>query len=110
MEELVSYLERSKKLSGDDPDTHVNMEYLKTCVYKFMISTDTKDKIRLSNVISTILKLTAQEKEEIMHLLERELNQFKGVDEGLTHLASFASSFFSSSTVASHTHNAGTTA
>ena len=81
----------------DDPDSLVNMELLKTCVYKFMISTDAKDKIRLSNVVCTILKLTSQEKQEVMNILDKEVHQVNlGVDEGLTNLATFATSFFGS--------------
>ena len=93
----MSFLERTKKLH-DGPDSLVNMELLKTCVYKFMISADVKDKIRLSNVICTILKLTNEEKNEVMIILEKELHQIKGVDESLTNLATFATSFFGSAT------------
>jgi len=64
VEELLSYLDRTKK-SGSDAESAVNMEYLKTCVYRFMASTELSEKKRLYPVISTILRLTTQEKTAI---------------------------------------------
>ena len=36
VEELMAFLERSKKLQGDGPDSAVNMEYLKNCVCRYV--------------------------------------------------------------------------
>jgi hypothetical protein len=68
------------------------MEYLKTCVFKFMVASDPKDKLRLGNVISTILKLTSQERAEVDNMLAWESNKIVGLDDGITSIASFASS------------------
>eukprot|EP01036_Dinobryon_divergens_P030757 gene30757-40051_t len=67
VEELLAFLERSKKLQGEGPDSAVNMEYLKNCVCRFMASSysDLSEKQRLYPVISTILKLTAAERKQV---------------------------------------------
>ena len=92
VEELLAYLDRSKKFQGDGPDTATNTEYLKNCVYRFMASTEHSERKRLAPVISTILKLTSQEKKQI----EYALAQGDG-DDNIATLASFgafAGSFF----------------
>ena len=63
VEELVGYLDRTKKTS--DADSAVNMEYLKTCVYRFMATTELSERKRLYPVIATIMRLTSQEKATI---------------------------------------------
>ena len=61
----MAYLDRSKKFQGDGPDSATNTEYLKNCVYRFMATTEHSERRRLAPVISTILKLTSQEKRTI---------------------------------------------
>ena len=68
IDELVAFLERSKKLS-DSPDSAVNIEYLKACIFKFMSSTEISEKKRLAPVICTVLKLTPVECKEIDNAL-----------------------------------------
>jgi hypothetical protein len=46
----------------EGPDSAINMEYLKNCVYKYMASNELSEKKRLYPVICTILKLTSQER------------------------------------------------
>lgn len=64
MEELLNYLDRTKKTTDAD-SAAVNMEYLKTCVYRFMATTELSERKRLYPVISTIMKLTSHEKTSI---------------------------------------------
>ena len=89
----MAFLDRTKRLH-DGPDSAVNTEYLKACVYGYMVSDDPKDKIRLANVISTILKLTLREKAEVDRSLARDSSSSRGIDEGLSTIAGIASSFF----------------
>ena len=60
LEDCLAFLERSKKLqSGNDSAT--NMEYLKNCVFHYMISDSVADRLRLYPVIGMILKFTSAE-------------------------------------------------
>lgn len=95
VEELTAILDRTRKLR-DDPDSQVNTEYLKNCIYKYMICTDPKDKLRLSNVVCAVLKLTDQEKTEVKEVLDRESSNLIGVDESLSSIASLATTSFES--------------
>ena len=61
----MAFLDRSKKFQQNDPDSATNTEYLKNCVYRFMATTEFSERRRLAPVISTILKLTTQEKKAI---------------------------------------------
>ena len=72
IEELVAYLDRTQKLQ--EGDSAVNMEYLKNCIYRFMSTTEVSEKKRLFPVISTILKLTSNEKKQIEIALAVEEN------------------------------------
>ena len=58
--ELISFLDRSKQLSGSDGQ--VNLEYLKNCVFKFICSFEGKsassEQRALYPVIATILRLS----------------------------------------------------
>ena len=65
VEELMAFLDRSKKFQQNDPDSATNTEYLKNCVYRFMATTEFSERRRLAPVICTILKLTTQEKKAI---------------------------------------------
>jgi len=72
IEELVAYLDRTQKLQ--EGDSAVNMEYLKNCIYRFMSTNEVSEKKRLFPVISTILKLTSNEKKQIEIALAVEEN------------------------------------
>lgn len=86
----MAFLERTKRLH-EGPDSAVNMEYLKNCIYRFMATTEISEKLRLFPVISTILKLTsdeqatiegalrASEAEEILGVSVSSLGAFFGV-------------------------------
>jgi GRIP domain len=103
VEELLAYLDRSKKFQGDGPDTATNTEYLKNCVYRFMATTEHSERKRLAPVISTILKLTSQEKRHIDYAL----SQGDG-DDNIATLASFgafAGSFFGATPHANTPHS-----
>ena len=94
VEELIAYLDRSKQLQ-QGPDSAVNMEYLKNCVYKFMSSSDHSEKRRLYPVIAMILKLTTQEMgaiEEAFRAQEERENDFQNT---LTSIGSTLGSFWS---------------
>lgn len=72
VEELLGYLDRAK--NTQEPDSAINMEYLKTCVYRFMASTELSERRRLYPVIATILKLTSQEKVAVESALQAAQN------------------------------------
>jgi len=63
VEELVGYLDRTKPTS--DAGSAINLEYLKTCVYRFMATTELSERKRLYPVIATIMKLTSHERAAI---------------------------------------------
>jgi hypothetical protein len=95
VEELLAYLDRSKKFQGDGPDSATNTEYLKNCVYRFMATTEHSERKRLAPVISTILKLTSQEKKAIEQALtvgegDSSVNSF----DTLASFGLYAGSFF----------------
>jgi hypothetical protein len=64
LDKLTAFLDRSKQLK-DGPDSAINIEYLKNCVFKFMSSHRRSERMRLYPVIATILRLTPAEKQEI---------------------------------------------
>jgi len=87
--ELVAYLDRAKTREGADAAT--NMEYLKTCVLRFMSSTEAADRRRLYPVIAALLKLTPQEVgtvEAALRASEERDNEFQNT---LSSIGSFAS-------------------
>ena len=95
VEELLAYLERTKQLR-EGPDSAINMEYLKNCVFKFMSSSDLSEKRRLYPVIATILKLTGQEMKAIegaFRASEERENEFENT---LSSIGSFATASFGS--------------
>jgi hypothetical protein len=73
VEELLSYLDRTKKSS--ESDSAINMEYLKTCVYRFMATTEVSERKRLFPVIATIMRLTSAEKATVEAALASAENQ-----------------------------------
>ncbi len=88
----MAYLERTRRLI-EGPDATVSTEYLKTCVYRFMIATDPMDRVRLGRVITALLNLTSQECAETEHALTKEAEKVHlGMDESLSTIASFATS------------------
>ena len=81
----MSFLDRTKKFQGSDPDSATNTEYLKNCVYHFMAAKEHSERRRLAPVISTILKLTAQEKKAIDAALQlSESNDLGGTIGAIT--------------------------
>jgi hypothetical protein len=73
----MAYLARLKK-THDDPNSAVNLEYLKNCVFKYMSSSEGSERRRLFRVIGTILNFTARELKEIennINLSEQNGNQ-----------------------------------
>ena len=81
----MSFLDRTKKFQGSDPDSATNTEYLKNCVYHFMAAKEHSERRRLAPVISTILKLTAQEKKAIDSALQlSESNDLGGTIGAIT--------------------------
>ena len=85
VEELMSFLDRTKKFQGSDADSATNTEYLKNCVYHFMAAKEHSERRRLAPVISTILKLTAQEKKAIDSALQlSESNDLGGTIGAIT--------------------------
>lgn len=72
VEELLGYLDRTK--NTQEADSAINMEYLKTCVYRFMASTELSERRRLYPVIATILKLTSLEKAAVEAALQAAQN------------------------------------
>jgi len=94
LEELISFLDRTKQLN-QSPDSAMNMEYLKNCVYKFMCSTEISDRKRLVPVIATILKFTQQEIRQVdasMHIVEEREHEFENT---ISSIGSFATSSLS---------------
>lgn len=68
LEELRAYLERLKTLHASHSESAINIEYLKTCVFRFMASSNASEKQRLAPVISTILNFTSSERHQIEEL------------------------------------------
>jgi hypothetical protein len=60
----MAFFDRTKKLH-EGPDSAINMEYLKNCIFKFMNTFEISEKKRLYPVIATILKFTNLEKKQI---------------------------------------------
>jgi hypothetical protein len=65
VEELMAFLDRSKRFGKDDAEAAVNMEYLKNCVFRYMASSEHSERRRLCPVLCTLLKLTAPERRTV---------------------------------------------
>ena len=50
----------------------VNIEYLKSCIYRYMVTTEISEQVRIVPVISTLLQFTVKEKELIAKKLQEE--------------------------------------
>ena len=94
VDELMAFIDRSKKFQADEPDSATNTEYLKNCVFRFMATSEHSERRRLAPVISTILKLTHAEKKTIETALiaESSSTDFQSA-LGLDQLVSFTSYF-----------------
>ena len=92
---------RQQHTNGVDPS--LNFEYLKSCVYRYMTTSELSEKKRLAPVIATILKLTAEEKSNIDHVLREEQASVEDIADSITSISnSFfesAASLFTTSTV-----------
>ena len=92
VDELMAFIDRSKKFQADEPDSATNTEYLKNCVFRFMATSEHSERRRLAPVISTILKLTHAEKKTIESaLLASEANDMGAL--GAMATTSFGSLF-----------------
>lgn len=104
-DDLMAYLERLKKLH-DHPDSAINVEYLKNCIFRFMASVEDSERKRLCPVIATILNFTPREKAAVEENLMRIDRNDHKLDQALTDIGSSLetwfgikpSSFFSSGT------------
>jgi UDP-N-acetylenolpyruvoylglucosamine reductase len=93
LEELNAFHERTKKLLNS-PESALNIEYLKRCVYRLMVTKELSERRSLYPVISVILKFTPQEAANVSQTMEEELADAAG-DSSWTRLAtnSFGSFF-----------------
>mmetsp|Transcript_21575 Transcript_21575/g.31377 ORF Transcript_21575/g.31377 Transcript_21575/m.31377 type:complete len:821 (-) Transcript_21575:125-2587(-) len=73
LDELNAFHERTKRLLNS-PDSAVNIEYLKKCVYRLMITKELSEKKRLYPVISVILKFTPQESTHVTKAIDEEIS------------------------------------
>ena len=71
--ELKAFHERTKKLSSS-PDSAINIEYLKKCVYRLMVTKEDSERSRLYPVISTLLKFTPAEVRKVNAAIEDDLS------------------------------------
>lgn len=92
--ELESMLSRMQRLSSSS-DAAVNIEYLKTCVCKFMSSREQSERQRLVPVIAAVLQLSPAEKKKIELAVSSSTEEADDGVGGLTSLASYAVSIFS---------------
>ena len=69
IDDLKNSISRGKLLSEGGADAAINVEYLKNCVVKILMSQQPSEKQRLVPVIATLLKLSVQEKEAIYHAI-----------------------------------------
>ena len=70
--ELKAFHERTKKLLSS-PDSATNIEYLKKCVYRLMVTKQISERSRLYPVISTLLKFTPVETREVNAAIQEEV-------------------------------------
>jgi hypothetical protein len=70
--ELKAFHERTKKLLSS-PDSAMNIEYLKTCVYRLMVTKEVSERSRLYPVISVLLKFTPAETREVSATIAEEV-------------------------------------
>jgi hypothetical protein len=70
--ELKAFHERTKKLLSS-PDSAMNIEYLKKCVYRLMVTKELSERSRLYPVISMLLKFTPIETREVTAAIEEEV-------------------------------------
>ena len=54
-----------RQLDELDQNAAVNFEYLKNCVFRFMVTKDQSEQQRVSPVIATILQFTTEERQEV---------------------------------------------
>jgi hypothetical protein len=64
LESMKNFEARQQALSGDQ-NAAVNFEYLKNCVFRFMVTKDQSEQQRVSPVIATILQFTTEERQEV---------------------------------------------
>lgn len=72
LDELNAFHERTKKLLNS-PESAINIEYLKRCVYRLMVTKELTEKRSLYPVISVLLKFTPQEAASVAKSIEEDL-------------------------------------
>jgi hypothetical protein len=72
LDELNAFHERTRKLLNS-PESAINIEYLKRCVYRLMVTKELTEKRSLYPVISVILKFTPQEAANVARSIEEDL-------------------------------------
>lgn len=72
LDELNAFHERTKKLLNS-PESAINIEYLKKCVYRLMVTKELSEKSRLYPVISMILKFTPDETRRVTESIEEQV-------------------------------------
>ena len=70
--DLQAFHERTKKLLNS-PDSAMNIEYLKKCVYRLMVTKEISERSRLYPVISMLLKFTPEETREVTGTIQEEV-------------------------------------
>jgi len=70
--ELKAFHERTKRLLSS-PDSATNIEYLKKCVFRLMVTKEVSERSRLYPVISMLLKFTPAETREVTSAIQDEV-------------------------------------
>lgn len=86
-----------KKLH-DNPDSAINLEYLKNCIYKYMSSSELSEQRRLYPVIGVILNFTQQELKSIELALKQQDITEDQINQTIKSIGSSIESWFSSAT------------
>ena len=90
LDELLAHIERNK--ASASPESAINMEYLKNCIYRFMVSSEHSEKMRLYPVVATILRFTSDEVNAIQESLENQ--EFVSSEGAIADISSYAVSSF----------------
>ena len=94
-DEMIAYLARLKK-SHEDPNSAVNLEYLKNCVFKYMSTKEVSERRRLFRVIGVILAFTGKEMKQIDDCLAEEESAANQLNQTITTIGSSLEGWFGS--------------
>lgn len=95
-DELMAYLARLKKSHEEDPNSAVNLEYLKNCVFKYMSTKEVSERRRLFRVIGVILTFTGKEMKQIEDCLSEEESAANQINQTITTIGSSLEGWFGS--------------